>query len=379
MSDRNTIVGEELLDAISRHVFLVMLHISWPKLSYQIVDAVVEVGSGDEKTEIAEELRTNPQWRLLPEKWRKKLVNLEGRARSLLSHASISFAARGMSVLPVSRAQEIFSGLRALRTEMEQYRDEFVQEYEGILQSLEDRLDADLYKKVQGKLPESEQVAEKFGIVWAIIPAGGRGGATAEQVDTIEAALTKARDRLNERKLTCPREVHNALAAVGQIKQAIEVRERQITDDEAAELIDEARDQMSKFTNDMLEDMAREPRQVLRDAADNLLEALKDPSRMIRNGTINQVREAFEMVEGFEFLAGPDLIAAIRGCRERLESVTPQQLNSDAEIGARLAAGLQGVRDEAADTRAAAKAVRQFRRIRIRDESPEPDRQPAAV
>jgi hypothetical protein len=262
---------------------------------------------------------------------------------------------------------------------MEQYRDEFVQEYEGVLKSLEEKLDKDLFNKVQGKLPEAEQVAEKFGIVWAIIPAGGRGGATAEQVETIEGALTKARDRLRERKLTCPREVHNALVAVNQIKQAIEVRERQITDDEAAELISEARDQMSQFTNEMLEDMAREPRQVLKDAADNLLEALKDPSRMIRNGTINQVREAFEMVEGFEFLAGNDLMSAIRDCRQRLDNVTPQQLNSDAEIGARLAAGLQGVREEAADTRAASQAVRQFRRIRIRDESPEPDRQPAAV
>jgi len=381
--------GEQLLDAITRHVFLVMLHISWPKMSYQIADAIVEVkvagdGAEEKKKEIDEEFRTKPQWQLMPEAWRKKLINLEGRARSLVSNASINFAARGVSVLPVTRAQEIFSGLRTLRAEMEQYRDEFVAEYASILDNLAVQLDADLYEKVQGKLPESATVARKFSVVWAIIPAGGRGGISDTQLNNIDTALSLADSILSQGSGVAwtsadlkPAKTYLRRARGNVISLRGDRNTRQITDDEAADLINEARDQMHQFTHKMLEDMAREPRQILTDAADNLLAALRDQNRVVRNGTINQVREAFEMVEGFEFLAGPELIGAIRTCRERLESVTPQQLNSDVEIGARLAAGLQGVRDEAADTKSATEAVRQFRGIKIREKKP--DRQLAAV
>lgn len=357
----NALENEELLDAITRHVFLVMLSVSWPKLSYQISDVIVEISDGDAgKKEIAEEFRTNPQWRLLPETWRKKLVNLEGRARSLLGHASISFAARGMAVLPVTRAQEIFAGLRNLRAEMDQYRDEFVEEYEAILENLETRLDTDLFKKVQSKLPESAEVARKFGIVWAIIPAGGRSNVTPEQLDAIELALNNAG--------------YDESAPAREVLQTLRssLEPTQISDEQAAELITEARSQMNQFTREMFENMAREPRRLLLEATNNLREALANPQRMVRNGTIEQVRRAFQMVEGFAFLAGDSLLAEIRRCRERMEDVTPQQLNTDIEIGARLASNLQGVAAAAADARAATEAMRQFRGIRIRNGHPQP-------
>ena len=301
-----------------------------------------------------------------------------------MSHASINFAARGVSVLPVARAQEIFSGLRTLRTEMEQYRNEFVAEYASILDNLANRLDDDLYEKVQGKLPEVEQVTGKFGIIWAIIPAGGRNAINDTELEILDRALQAADEGIGadtglEDHTRWDAAVQAAHEVVTSLRDRLGQESGEITDDEAADLINEARDQMHQFTHEMLEDMAREPRRVLTDAADNLLAALREPNRMIRNGTINQVREAFEMVEGFEFLAGPDLIEAIRTCRNRLESVTPQQLNSDVEIGARLAAGLQGVRDEAADTKSATEAVRQFRGIKIRDKPKKSRRQPAAV
>jgi len=374
----NQLEGEQLLEAITRHVFLVMLKISWPKLSYQIADAIVEIkgDSGEENKEIDEEFRTKPQWQLMPEVWRKKLVNLEGRARAVLGSASVSFAARGISVLPSSRAEEVFAALSVLRTEMEQYRDEFVAEYANVIADVQSKLDEELFQKVRGKLPSSDEIANKFSMIWAIIPAGGRSGATPEQMDSIEQALLRAQDALPADNVHDREMLQDGLASVRQIQHALATRERVITDEEAAEMIDEAHAQMSEFTNNMLENMAREPRRMLLDAADNLLEALKDPQRMIRSGTINQVREAFEMVEGFEFLAGADLMSAMRECRKRLDTATPKQLNSDAEIGARLAAGLRGVRDEAADSQSATNAMRQFRRIRIRDEEPAPESEP---
>jgi len=341
--------GGQLLSQLNRHVFMVMLHVSWPKMTYQIADAIVEIDKGGDKTEVEEQFRTHPQWQLMPEHWRKRLVNLEGRARTLLSSSSIQFATRGVSVLPVTRATDVFSGLRMLREEMLSYRDDFVKEYDTILASLRVELGKELYEEAARKLPSSENVRDKFGLVWAIMPTGGRAEITEEQFLTLEGAVdpdSRAYEILQQLRAS-----QNA---------------NTVTDDEAEDLIREARDQMARFTQDMLNDMAREPRQMLMDASDNLMEALRDPSRTIRNGTIEQVRRAFEMVEGFSFLASPQLLEQINRCREGLGNVTPQMLNSDAEIGARLAAGLQGVREEAADAQASTEAVRRFRGVKIR-------------
>jgi len=349
-----------LLEKVTRHVFLVTLSISWPKMTYQIADAVVEVANGDDTTEeIDKEFRSDPRWTLMPATWRKRIVNWEGRARKLLDQASVRFEAKGISVLPVVRATEVFAGLQKMRTEMETIRDEFVAEYTEILAQLKDRLSDALYKKAAKRLPAADEVAEKFSIVWAIIPMGGPGNIRSDDLDVLELTI---------RALSIDAESEETVAAALEIleKARTQVETRELTDEQAAELVTEAHDQMHKFTQRMLDDMSKEPREMLCKAADNLLEALQDTNRVVRNGTLEQVRRAFEMVEGFAFLTGPELVKRIGKCRKRLDAVTPQQLNSDAEVGARLAAGLRGVRDEAADVKAAATAVRRFRGIRIR-------------
>jgi hypothetical protein len=358
--------GENLLQQITRHVFLTLLHISYPKLSYQIADAIVAVaGEDDTKKEIAEKFRSKPQWNLLPEEWRRKLGNLEGRARGTLDAASIHFAVRGIAVLPIARAGEIFAALRSFRAEMEAFRDEFTAEYESILNELKSELDEDLYARAARKLPDKDEIKKKFGIVWAIVPAGGssidisklnlvRGHLVAVQ------ALTRARGAKEI--------IDNAIAVIDELSTTAV---QQITDDEASYLIGEARQQMAAFTKDMLEDIAKEPRKLLADAATNLLQAMDDPQRVIRTGTIEQVRRAFEMVEGFSFLAGPELLQRITEVRARIDDATPQQLNSNEYARSQLASALRGVRDVAADAQQASTLLRNFRRVNIRNPQPE--------
>jgi len=362
--NENSCGNEHLLERITRHVFLVVLNISWPKLSYQIADVVVEVrGDDDAKTEVDKEFRTSPQWQLMPADWRRKLVNLEGRARTLLSAASIQFATRGMTVLPVTRAAEIFRGLRELRTELEEYRDGFVANYEQVLSELKGRLGDALYAKAVQKLPSKDVIRQKFKMVWAIVPAGGHGSINSTQLSALRAGLEEAKNSIEVDIMGELPALNNALDIVRNLQQE---SPRTIDDDDAQDLIGEAREQMSQFTQQMLADMAKEPRAVLADAADNLLQALSDPNRVVRMGTIDQVRRAFEMVEGFSFLADDELLERMRQCQLRLDNVTPQQLNSDLEIGGRLAAGLQSVREQASDTHAQADAVRNFRRVKWR-------------
>lgn len=374
--NKNVLEDENLLEQITRHVFLVVLNISWPKLSYQISDAVVAIkGHDDEKTEVAADLRTNPQWQLMPPEWRRRLANLESRARSLLAGTSIQFAARGMAVLPVTRAAAIFSGLRELREELHRDRDEFVVSYEQVLASLKERLGDELYKKVAVKLPSKSAIRNKFKMVWAIVPAGGHRGISETQLNILQRSLDMSQRVIDSEPINIA--INEALETVTELRR--NSRPTTIDDDDASDLIGEARQQMNQFTNQMLEDMAREPREMLAAAADNLLEALRDPVRIIRTGTIEQVRRAFEVVQGFSFIADDELIERMRQCQLRLDNVTPQQLNSDTEIGGRIAAGLQSVKEQASDATASADAVRNFRRVKFRKGRKELNDEPVVV
>jgi len=367
MTQTNSQPDDNLLASLNRHILLVMLHISWPKLSYQIADAVVEIrGDGNITTEVDVEYRTNPQWQLMPEEWRKRFSAIEGRARAILSSVSVKFAAKGITALPTSRAATVFTSLRELRDELERDRDEFISDYSNVLSNLKDKLGDDLYDKAAEKLPSEQDVRKKFGMVWAIVPAGGSGVSLSNaKLDTVADALRTA--RADAATTADELVLDEAMHIIG---SARDNPMASVDEEEAEELINEARQQMNQLTQQMLQDMAREPRQMLTDAADNLLEALNNPERAIRTGTISQVQRAFEMVEGFSFLADSELLSRIRDCNNRLNSVTPQEINSDSEIGARLAEGLRSVREQASDAVASAKAVRSFRNINIGRQEP---------
>jgi hypothetical protein len=252
----------------------------------------------------------------------------------------------------------VFSNLRELRTELQQQRDLFVADYSQILKSLEEQLGDELYAKAKKKLPEATAIASKFSVVWAIVPCGG------SSIDRQKVAMLRGLvDGLNVRSNVQQETKRLALALIDEL----DTRDvSQVTDQEADDLIREARQQMNSFTREMLDDLSREPRQMLADASQNLIEALQDKNRVIRNGTIEQVRRAFQMVEDFSFLAGPELLERMQQVRNSLDDATPQILNSNAAAGAALADALRGVRDVAADAQVASEAMRSFRNIRIR-------------
>lgn len=346
---------ESLLDAVTKHVFLVMLRISWPKMSYQIDNAVVEVAKEGNTHLVDKNLHSAPQWRLMPEKWRKRLVSLESKARATLRNASVHFATRGVSVLPVTRAEEVFNQLREHRDQMNRYRDEFTEQYSLVLDDLKDKLDPTLYNAVLHKLPSEKAISDKFGVIWAIIPVGGSKFFRPEQIHKLRNALRDAEDA----------GVVSAVDARKMLEKFEKDQETpsQYTDAVTGHIIKEARQQMESLTREAVERMIEEPKQVLADAVSNLLKSLNKPDRMIRSGTLDRVRRAFELVEGFEFLATGELLDSIRECRGRLEEVSPTSLNRDRDIGSQLAQSLRAVQQQAVATVDQGRLVKKMRRI----------------
>lgn len=414
---------EDLINRLQRHVWLVSLTIGWPKFSYQIGDAVVEIKTGsrdDQRVEIPADLIGKTPWQLLPERWRKRLTHFESETRKILNQSSIQFAAKGSALLPVSQAPEIFAELREKRAELcgdpfaedgprAGLVDEFIEEWPGILREIREtmteharkvmrkrlrREDLDeeglrqaeelgdqLYGRAISKLPTQDSLRDRFRVVWCIIPldaGGGTSGVTANWLEARIQELEGLRPHL--------RGAHGALDEVlGALREqrqtALDESTHRLSALDADDLVSEARTQMRDYVAQSIEDMAAEPRERIASAVDNLLEAIGDENRAVRSGTIGQVERAFNLLEGFRFLADDQLLERMRQCRERMGRVTAQQLNSNREIGSSLANALRPVAEAARNTSRARDMARQFSGIRVRrsrdrpnpaSEAPEP-------
>jgi len=390
-SDPDLLDGGQLLSQVSRHVYLVALNIGWAKLSYKIADAVVEVGSGDSKQQIAKKFRNDPQWALLPDETRLKFVNLEGKARKALNQPAIGFATKGMAMLPITKAPDVFQQLRDYRSQLFQMRDSFCSGYDGLLERLREELGAKLYDRAAKKLPKSAQLREMFKMVWAIIPLGGGEGSVHITLPAAENALQTFRvlkdiaDRVGNgmpaddlfETLEAAEQLDPILSTESTLRDLVQqIRNpmSRIDDTTASELVQEARDQMNQFTVQMVEDMAREPREEIRKACENMLTSIRQ-GRRVKQGTIEQCRRAFELMNGFSFLADAELINRMRTCDDELRAITPTDVNQNAEVGARLANVLARVVDQASSAPAVAAATRQFRAVRLRPRNGNPERE----
>lgn len=396
---------DTMLSRVQRHVWLVSLTVSWPKLNHQIGEATVEVQTGDgedSKKSIPEEFRTKPNWQLIPEEWKRRLTSFESSTRKILTEPSINFAAKGSVLLPISKVPDVFRQLREARTELcgdplaadgpvPGMVDEFVSQWNGNLARIRAAMiehagqDAgeQLYSKAVAKLPSVEQLRDKFNVVWCIIPLDGgeRGSSvTVGQLQSWREELASIRDRMPGQTGAQMRLRDELADFIERLQQAeygaAESGTHRMAALEADELVREARGQMRAYIAQAVEDMTMEPREQVARTVENLLEAVADPDRAVRNGTIGQVERAFSLLEGFSFLADDELLSRMRDCRERLSGITPQQLNSNAETGARLSGFLRPVAEAARNTASASQAARNFSGIRIRDRRRRPG-QPA--
>jgi hypothetical protein len=369
--------GERLLNEISRHVYLVALTIGWPKLSYQIADAVVEVkkdgDNGDtKKVEIAEDLRNNPHWQLMPNDWKAKFTTLEGKARRIVSASSASFATKGMSLLPISRAPEIFHILSGMREEFMVHRNGFVTEYATIREEIKTKLkasDETLWNKVKDKLPDEDAIRGRFNMNWAIMPLGG-SGLQVPQVDLEDVRNTLQEHHDNLAATLGPESTaleqcrRSMLIVSGLIDQSQETIHH-LDDQTATDLVQQARGQVADFGQQVLANMIEEPRRAIAEAVENMMGALADNSRRIRSGTIDQIKRSFELMKGFDFLADETLLTRMQQCEVALENVSVQELNASEETGRRIARYLQGVHEQATSDDAVSHVGRQFCAVRL--------------
>lgn len=350
---------EELLELVQEKVWLVSLYVGWPKLSYQIEEADVTVDTDEAGTvKIDEKFRTAPQWALIPQEWKTQLTRIETAARQALSRASIRFGQKGTALLPITRTQAVFSELRRHREEFNRIADEFSARYGEVLAWLRQELDAALYEKAAKKLPNRDEVRDKFRMSWAIIPLASSGGPPARYWQELTQAVERLATKLDSSYSDDVQAIYDHIA------RHHDAALSRMTEDEANDLVREARQELHKLVQQSVADMINEPRRQIVLACENMLNAISN-ERVIKAGTIRQIKQAFENLQGFSFLADDTLLEKIRAVQDRL-NVEPRTLNQDRDVSLALANALRPVIDAANDAAAASRQLRKFRAVRVK-------------
>lgn len=338
-----------VLNKIGRHVFLVALHISWPKMRHRIADAIVEVQEGGHAVKINEEMHSNPQWKLMPQEWWSRLTSIESRSRRLLSAASISFGTKGVSALPISRATEIFNGLRQQRMLLLKCRDEFAAAYGNILDDLRLQLGETLFQAATGKLPSRESVRNRFSMTWPIIPIG------PQRINT--QLLTTLSNLLQQ---FAPQELEDVKWAKFELEELSKSHDIEVADDDmATDLVEEAKKHMEEHALSIVDSMFREPREAIIEAIDHIISSLQS-GKSIRAGSMVQLERAFMQLKGFEFLADDTLKQSIKEAQKFVDGVSTKQLHQNEIVSKQLAVELRKVKDAAINPTVQQPAVRNF-------------------
>jgi exonuclease VII large subunit len=133
--------------------------------------------------------------------------------------------------------------------------------------------------------------------------------------------------------------------------------------DTASALVREAKETIVELGHQLVENMCKEPREQIAKTVENMLESLRG-GRRVREGTIRQIKESFELMRGFDFVADQTLLNQMRECERALDSTTVQQLNASQDTGRRISRYLQDVVDQATNPEAVEEVQQQFRGIR---------------
>jgi len=289
---------EDIMKKVQQHCLLVTLNIHCWQGRPQIDEASVSINDD----ELDDETATQPHWKLMPKQWRAKFQNLEGKARGLIKQYSVPFKLRGVYIVPIVDADELFGGLREVRDGYENVTSQFVDCYDEWVDALRAKYGEDKFNMAVKHIPSKKYLPHKFGIEWAIVPMGRPG-------DTID-------------------------------------------DFAVSDLVREAKTTMNKMIIDSVETMIRQPREELAEAVASLTKMLSaDGNGRVKTASLEKVQRSFNKYRNFAQMIGEDSAALqiMRQVDAQLDGLSPQTLNRDEQIRDDLLGVLSSLKNEIAD------------------------------
>lgn len=279
-----------VLDKIQQHCLLITLNVRCWHGRPQIDEANVSI---DTETLTVEDA-TQPRWKLMPVSWQRQFQKLESKARNLIKVYSVPFKLRGVYVVPIGEADELFGRLRDVRDRYNELVDEFVDDYDEWTTALRSKLGEARYEKASNHIPDKKRMRKKFGLEWAIVPMGK----TASTVAT-------------------------------------------------SDYMTEAEKTMDKLIDESFNNIVKQPKLELIAAISKMMNSLLNNRTTIRRPTIERLRRAIAKCRGFQQLTDDSIGsvgAAIDTINNTLDDLSPQRLNRDVELRQELVHELNDIR-----------------------------------
>ncbi len=347
-----------LVDELQKHVGLIALTICWPKLGRRVDNASVQIDEANEHIEIPDELRTSPQWKLIPTEWGTRLRSFETQTRQAVRNSCLSFGvAKGTFLMPWSRADEVLGQLAHRRVELcgdentPGLAQQFIDGWPDHVEDLRTKLHPDTFAKVKRKLPSVSELRAKFDLRTCIIPLAGEDlGVTPVTVYQWISQLENVSD------------VPSSL--LENMRQAAEQAERNALADtplaDARSLAHAAREQLHAYVQEHVAAMAHEPRRRLAEALAHVEDMCRGGNRRMKQNSLRRIRDAYDYLKGFAFLADEELLRRMDAVQHEMDAVDPSTLNSNDNVANAFANTLSSAIDHCRDQRVAEAQVQRF-------------------
>jgi hypothetical protein len=360
----------EILAKLQEHVILVAMHIGWPKMSPHIADSSVVLTDGASLKQVNEKFRSSPRWNLIPDEWKSRLGSLESRARKCLSNYARQFTSKGLNLLPISRAEEVFRQLKVMQEEFLHIAEQFTENYTDILQDVRRELESEIgheaVVKAMKALPDPDKIKDCFRFQWYSLPLSS--SVSEEKIRLLQFQLEELiRDYQTPSEIVP--ELQKIRATVAELSR---IAASDMDASQTSELMQEARAALRDQIGHVVDDLIEGPRRQVAAEMATLIQKLQD-DKQIQPGSFTALRDAIQHLRDFEFLETPQLEQALLAVDRKISEHAAKQLNESRDLSLQLANALTTQVGKIVDPQDMRQASQRFRRhVHVHVPDPEP-------
>lgn len=271
---------------LNKNILFVCITVHCWRGLYKISEADIKIG----KVELDKEKITDPRWKLMPKYWHDRFTKIEHKIRSTVDKLSLPFPIRGIDIVPRSYALKMFQDIdKICKTEFYPAADEFAAAWPGIVNDLKLSMAPDIFNLVRHHLPDNAStIRQRFHVVKHVIPMTGD------------------------------------MTGFGKV-----------TDEEANEFAVEINKYTQQFISDTTDLIVKNLHDELNNAVDNLVARI-DEKGIVKEGTVDMVRRAFDKLKAFDFAASPDILKKMNNIERTINETSVSELNLDNRHGSGL-------------------------------------------
>lgn len=289
---------------LDKHILCCAITVHMWRGQFKIRDALVRVG----EIKLADEIVTNPRWKLMPDAWSAQFGKVEQEINGLvdrtrpLNSDTHKFPLKGIDIIPRKAAPKLFKDIKSIETEkFNPLADKFVEAFPEIAEELKKQVGDSNFQMIRPFLPTN---------------------------------MVNLRSRFHIEKHVVP--IHFSTA--GEFQEYM--------GEEANEFAEEIGEYAKDFATSTAQTIVSGLQDEMLKAIQNLQERISDQG-VIKGGTLDMVKRAFEKIDGFSFCMTPELLQKMKVAKMQLGATDHLDLNRDLKHGTGdVAKGLSSVLGE---------------------------------